>query len=278
MGTTKTTLRKEGATRTDLHYIEPQKIVVDWDENPRQDYGDIDWLVDSIAKEGVQIPVKVYSKDGKLHLAHGFRRMKATLMAIERGDTIEKIPAQQVANNMESILADHFTLNSGKPMTVLEQSNAVHRLIKVSGMSQAEASRRIGMAKSRVNVLVNFAEKASTKLRKAVEDGTIAFDTATRLIRDTEGIEEQNNALKDAIDITKRTEDATGNGEMKKKKKASLTAVKRATGNKTLTPFERILQVGDSLEGTDFGDKFNTVVRMVREKKSVKEIKDSLGL
>lgn len=269
----KTTLRKEGATRTDLHYIEPQKIVVDWGENPREDYGDIDSLVDSIATKGVQVPVKVFSKDGKLHLAHGFRRMRATLMAIERGDKVEKIPAQQVANNIESILEDHFTLNSGKPMSAIEQSKAIIKLINISGASQAEVGRRISMAKSRVNVLVTFGEKASTKLKQSVQENVIGFDTAIRLIRDTEGVTEQNEALEKAIELTGQEV-----GTTKKRKKASLTSVNRATGNRKSSPFERALIFGDDLVGTEFGDKFNIVIRMARDNKSIDEVKEFLGL
>jgi hypothetical protein len=271
-GARKTTLRKEGASRTDLYYIEPEKIVVDWDENPRVDYGDVESLSESIAHKGVQVPIKVYSKDGKLHLAHGFRRMKATLMAIERGEKVEKIPAQQVANNMESILEDHFTLNSGKPITVLEQANGIIKLMNMSGASQAEISRRISMATSRVNVLVTFGEQASTKLKKAVEDGVIGFDKAIRLIRDTDGVKEQNEALDKAIDIS------AGENNGKKKRKVSLTAVKRATGNKTLSPFERVLKIGDELEGTEFGEKFNHIIRMARDNKPIEEVKEYLGV
>lgn len=278
MGNVKTTLRKEGASRTDLHYIEPEKIVVDWDENPRKDYGndeEMDFLINSISMEGVKVPVKVYSKGGKLHLAHGFRRMKATLIAIERGANVEKIPAQQVANNMETILIDHFTLNSGKPLSVVEQSNALIELMKKTGMSQAEAARRIGLSKPRVNVLVNFGDKASTPVKKAVQDGVIGFDTATRLIRDTEGIEEQNDALEKAINITSES-DGTPEGDTPKKRRASLTAVKKATGSHVMTPFERLVAVGDKVQHTEFGETLNKVLHMARNKRDVEKIANYL--
>lgn len=269
MAKEKTNLRKEGASRTDLYYIDPRKIVVDWDENPRKDYGDdMDFLVNSIANEGVKVPIKVYSKDGKLHLAHGFRRMKATLIAIERGENVEKVPAQQVANNMEAILMDHIVLNSGKELNILELSFTISKLMKLSGISQAEVSRRLGLNVSRVNLLVNFEEKASTPVKKAVQEGVIGLDTATRLIRDTDGIEEQNKALEHAITLT-GAENPGG-----KKKRASLTAIKKATGSHILTPFERLVQVGDALQGTEFGDTFNSILNMARKKRDVKKIVD----
>lgn len=273
MVSTKTSLRKEGATRTDLYYIDPTKILVDWEENPRKDYGseeDMEFLINSIANEGVKVPIKVYSKEGELYLAHGFRRMKATLIAIERGEKIEKVPAQQVTNNVETILMDHFTLNSGKPMTVGEQSYTLAKLMKVSGMSQADVARRVGLFPSRVSVLIGFEDKASTPLKKAVQEGVIGFETATRLIRETEGIEAQNKALEEAIKIT--DQDNGGN----KKRKASLKAVKKATGSKLLTPFERLVQVGDEVQGTEFGDRLNSILNMARKKREVSKIVDYL--
>ncbi|MEX0597503.1 MAG: ParB N-terminal domain-containing protein [Candidatus Paceibacterota bacterium] len=272
MATEKTTLRKEGATRTDLYYIDPRKIVVDWDENPRKDYGpdeEIEEMVNSIINEGVKVPIKVYSKEGKLHLAHGFRRMKATMIAIERGDNIERVPAQQVPYNMEAILMDHITLNSSKPLNVVEKSALYLQIMKKSGINQAELGRRLGIAKSSINVLVNFEEKASTPVKKAVLNGTLGFEGATRLIRDTEGVDAQNEALKKAIEDT--GQEGTSNGG-NKKKRASLTAVKKATGSNTLTPFERLVQVADGVQGTEFGDLLNSVVNMARKKRDVNKI------
>src|SRR5690606_41041461 len=103
------------AKRTDLFNIDPRLIKVDWDSNPREDYGDEDFeeLKESIRSNGVEMPLLVFidKVSNEIALAHGFRRMKAISQLIEEGVEITSVPIKNIPNNLETILAYHLTLN-----------------------------------------------------------------------------------------------------------------------------------------------------------------------
>lgn len=269
MSKKETTLRKEGATRKDSYFIDPRTIVINWKENPREDYGtdeEFEFLTNSISKEGVKEPVRVYSNNGELTLAHGFRRMKSTLEAIKRGVNIERIPVMQVPNNEESILVDHFTLNSAKPMNSVEKGDALLRLMNLTGENQSQIAERVGMNKVSTNKLIMFAQKASTPVKKSVISGELSFTNAISLIRDTEGTSNQNEVLGKAKKKTMK------NG----KTVVTIKAIKKASGTQRVLPYNKLINVANELKGTEFGDSLLELVKMINNDESTENIVSNL--
>lgn len=54
----------------------PSQIIVDETKNLREEYGDIQELMNNIIQNGLRNPVKAYQKDGQTFLREGFRRMR----------------------------------------------------------------------------------------------------------------------------------------------------------------------------------------------------------
>ncbi len=282
MGTkTKKVSLREVGRRTDMYILNPKDIKINWDDNPRKDYGgeDFDNLVESIKEHGVKTPIKVIAKDGEFWLSHGFRRMKAVNKAIEDGVEITGVYVQ-LAKNQEESLIDHFVLNSGKPMNPAEKAEGIVRYMAMTKCNQAETAKKLGMHQSQVSLYILFAENASTQVKRAVEDQKLTFSGAMELVKNTDDVMEQNKILNDQFEKVKETGvivNSVARNNKKRKRKINAKSVKKATGAQTLTPFERVLDVADKLENTPLGDQLQTIIQMIRRKADTKEIIDNVN-
>jgi len=199
--------------------------------------------------------------------------MKATLEAIERGTEIERIPARQVANNMEEILFDHFSLNNSKSLSPLEKGEGMIRIMSYKGYNKSEVAERLGIDKSNANKYMKFATEASSALKKAVTSGNISYSAAFQVINDSDGIDEQNKTLYKVLEAV------GGEDEGKKKgKRATVSNVKKTTGSKRVTNFDRLIELKDSLEGTTMGDKLSVIIDLIEKKESTARIKEVLAM
>jgi len=199
------------ATRSDAYSVDPRDINVNHQANPRQDYGDAEEfneLKESIKLNGLMQPVAIYidQKDGRLHLAHGFRRMKAILELITEGVNFEKIRVFEVPNNEESILIQHFVMNTGKKLSDLELGDTLNKLTTYMGKDNfAEVGRRTGIKYEKVVKLINFARKSSTKIKDAVKAKELSLTTAVSMVNALDSVPEQNQALEEAKDHVAKT-------------------------------------------------------------------------
>lgn len=192
----------ENLKRKDIFKINPLDILVNFEDNPRADYGtEEDWgtLKESIRQEGVKEPVRIFqnNKEDGWSLAHGFRRVRAVLELIEEGEDIKEILAFKVTNNPETILLDHLSLNSGKPLNDVERSNIVLRLENF-GYDPKEIARKTGMQLQKVYVLLRFAKEAKKELKDAVINGEMKFTTAMEVLRASIDHDQQNEILEKA--------------------------------------------------------------------------------
>lgn len=191
------------ATRKDAYSIDPRKINVNHEDNPRNDYGDEEEFgefKESIRIYGLLQPVAVYidPNEGTAHLAHGFRRMKAILELIEEGVNFESIPVIQVENNEETVLIQHFVMNTGKKLSDLELGDTLLKLSILMGEENyAEISRRTGINALKVSELIKFAKKASSKLKLMVREKKLTLKNAKSLAT-AKDIRGQNEALAEA--------------------------------------------------------------------------------
>ena len=196
----------EKTSRKDSYTVKPLDIVVDHSTNVRLDYGDdeeFQELKASIAENGLLQPVAVYldQETGFLHLAHGFRRMKAVLELLDEKVVIERIPVFEMPNNEETILISHFVMNTGKKLTDLELGETLNKLTKLMGEDDFKTvSKRTGIEYVKVLRLVNFARKSSSKIKKLVKEKELSISTAIELVNNTNSVTHQNEAIDKAIE------------------------------------------------------------------------------
>lgn len=213
----KANLRNNEATkRTDSYTVDPRVIKIDWDANPRKDYGTAEEqqeLMDSIQAEGVLTPLFVYidKKDNSLNLAHGFRRMRAITNLIEAGlaDDLTAVPIKQIEYNMETIMQYHLTLNNGKPLSDVEISYTLAQLFKYSGEDYNIVAKKANMSYQKVYNLINYRMSATTQSISMVEKGEISLSNAMDIAKQSNGSDEQNETLETA------RKNATSNGRTK---------------------------------------------------------------
>ena len=103
-------------------------------------------LSESIQSYGILNPLTVRLRCGKYELVAGERRLRAARMA-----GLREVPCILVDVNMEdaSLLALIENLQR-KDLDFLEEAEGLQRLIRMFGMSQEEAARRIGKSQSAV--------------------------------------------------------------------------------------------------------------------------------
>lgn len=158
--------------------LTPSSIKINWQDNTRVDYGDIDSIKDFITKNGTDklSPIKVRKIHGKHEyiLCHGYRRMKAITELINTGKNINYVIAIVVTNKYtdEDALIDHITENAGKSLNALEQADTFFRL-KQAGKTQAQIAKSIGKTSVYVSNMLKLA-KASDEVKSVIRDGFIS--------------------------------------------------------------------------------------------------------
>jgi ParB/RepB/Spo0J family partition protein len=137
--------------------VPPSAIIHDEKVNPRFDYGDIEELMTSILENGIRNPLKGYEKDGKIVLKDGHRRMRAVRLAIEKGKKIERVPVivEKRPLNEEERTLEFLIYNEGKPLTMLEQSEVVKRLLNF-GWKTTDVVKKTGKARGYIENLISL--------------------------------------------------------------------------------------------------------------------------
>lgn len=170
-------------TKTDLLKIDPRAIIVNYDENPRKDYGDLEELKNSIKENGVRDAVKIKNTKEGIVLVHGFRRMTAVLQLIKEGFEVPRIPATAVSKGYteQDSLVDHILCNSGKPLTLLEEALTYKSLIDL-GYTQTEISKKIGKTQASVSNTLKLSE-LSKKVQNIIIKGKISSSLALEIAK-----------------------------------------------------------------------------------------------
>lgn len=189
--------------RKDLYQANPLQIKYDESTNPRKDYGDEDFeeLVENIRVNGLLVPISVYrdKETNELHLAHGFRRFRAIRRLLDEGVNIELIPVTIVKNNLEEILMQHITLNSGKPLSEIETAYTLWKINNLMGGANIKLlAERVGMNYQKVINLINYYDNSTTVNKEMVEKGEMSFTIGLAVAKQSNGTEDQNNLLNEA--------------------------------------------------------------------------------
>ncbi len=154
--------------------VSPSLIVADEQINPRSEYGDIEELMNSILENGIRNPLKGYKNGDKIILKDGHRRMRAVNLALTKGHKIERVPViiEQGALNDEERTLEFLIYNDGKPLTMLEQSEVIKRLLNF-GWKTTDVVKKTGKARGYIENLIMLT-KTSMKVQHHIKEGKIS--------------------------------------------------------------------------------------------------------
>jgi ParB/RepB/Spo0J family partition protein len=196
----------EGVKRYDAIMVDPRVIRIEEGFNVRDfstpdNMAHVETLAQSIAEVGVLNPLVIRYDDDQVWLVDGESRLRATLLAIQRGASIDKIQAvQQVVKADEAHrVATLITRNSGKPLSPLEQSVVIGRLAAF-GWDEEEMAKQTNLSPAYVTVLLKL-NSAPVKIKKMVSEGKVSASLAVSQLRDhgeTKAVEVLSNALNHA--------------------------------------------------------------------------------
>jgi ParB/RepB/Spo0J family partition protein len=155
-------LKDLSSGRTDVYKIDPRIIQIKegWNSRDMSDPANqahIDELSKSIAEVGVKRPLTVVMEGNVPFLTDGECRLRATLLAIKNGADIKTVPVtgeDRYANEADRIFSQ-ILLNSGKPLTGIEQAKVFKRLLDL-GWKQNEIASKAGISGGRVSQLLEL--------------------------------------------------------------------------------------------------------------------------
>lgn len=183
--------------------IEPGFNCRDYSQKDNQEW--VERLSYMIEAEGVQEPITLFQrkdKPGIYFLADGECRLRATMMALERGAPIKTIPAKlekRLTSDAERIFAQ-WRRNSGKNFTAMEMASAFKRCLDY-GYDTSEIAKRAGLSVQRVDQILDFDAEASTGIKDAVAQGQISVSLATTIVNQTKSAMEAEKAVKKAVAV-----------------------------------------------------------------------------
>ena len=261
------TLRKANdlglVSRKDRFVADPTTIIVNWDENPRKDFGTEEELAE--LKESIMSPMYVMGSGQDLHLMHGFRRMKVVLELVAEGVDI-RVPVEQF-NNMEEAMLAHFTLNNtSKPLNDLELGETLSRYAKlINDDNYQNISNKTGINYQKVVRLMNFMKEASSQIKTAVSSKEISMTSAIELVANTSDIVEQNNVLAEV----KSTKKEGGKATHKHVKKA----IRKTTGKSIVSDdYTYLWTVLEAAEGTAMNKAMQSLLISIEKGVSFEEL------
>lgn len=180
-------LQDMASGRKDLYMMDPALLCEDPGWNVRQDgevlHGHIRELADSIKGVGVLEPLTVYLRDGKPYVTNGFCRLAAVRLAMEEGAEIKAVPVRvedRSFNDADRVLS-MITRNSGLPLTPLEKSAVVKRLLGY-GWQKPDIVAKTGLALSYVNFLCSLAA-LDPEIQAQIARGELSADTALKAVQ-----------------------------------------------------------------------------------------------
>lgn len=185
-------------------------IMIDEKLNPREDYGNIEELMASIAENGLRNAVKGFQKDGKIFLREGFRRMRAVKLAIEKGFQIDRVPMllEERAMTEEERTLEFLINNDGKPFTMLEQSEVIRRLLNF-GWKVTDIVKKTGKARGYIENLIHLT-KVPLKVHNFIKEDKISAHAVIQIIAASKG-----NAEKVVQDVEAAMQNAKEAGKEK---------------------------------------------------------------
>lgn len=188
--------------RKDLFMIDPEKLVELPGWNVRKPGKELDahvrWLADSIKERGVQEPLTIWMDEGRPTVTNGHCRLLAVKLAQKEGADIKAVPVrveERYGNEGDRILS-MITRNAGKPLSPLETSEVLKRLVAY-GWSEEEVARKTGYGIGQTKNLLMLSSLPKD-LTNPIEKGQVSASLVVEKVR-KHGQEGARQAIDSAI-------------------------------------------------------------------------------
>lgn len=184
--------------KKDIFMVDPRSIIFNAEENPRKFYGtpaEKKELRESIRTNGVEVPLKIMNTPEGPKLIHGFRRMDAVMSLIAEGVDIKYVKCEPVGRGYseEDALLDHIVLNSGRPLTPMEQAGIFKALINLE-WTQVQIAERTGMTQSNVSNILKLAD-LPMKVQNMINNGQVSSTMVLSLLKTCGGDHKKLEAI-----------------------------------------------------------------------------------
>lgn len=272
--------------RTDLFKLDPRSINVVEGFNVRQDYGNMDALVESIRENGVRVPVKGYKKDGEFFLTDGHRRLQAAILLVGEGVEIRIPFVTEKSPSETDRLLDMFLCNDGKSLNAIEQADLVSRLSKL-GLENKEIAQKIGVSVVTINNMMTTS-KLPASLKKKIAAKEITATLVLNMIRSKKDLTVDN--IEQHIDniLHPEAEKVTYIGETNDVAPSAPTKItaktlKQATNTEnSIGHFKKLIRKMEDLDNglviTENKEMFDFVYEMVNGKYNYDQLLAKFGI
>lgn len=170
--------------RRDLYMMDPEKLVEDPGWNVRKAGPELDvhirWLADSIKEKGVQEPLTIWMNGDIPTVTNGHCRLLAVKIVKAEGAEIKTVPVrveERYANEGDRILS-LITRNSGRPLTPLETSEVLRRLVAY-GWGTADLVKKTGYGLGQIINLLKLSTlgpELTTSVQKGEVSASLVID------------------------------------------------------------------------------------------------------
>ena len=169
------------AKRKDMLQLPFSQIEIEIGFNVRFDYGDIDELANSIAENGVLVPLRGYKIRGedRYIITDGHRRYAAVKRLEDRDEEYSRILipflVESTKQTEEDRIAGMWVFNSGKPLSILEKAFVVERLLD-RGWTISDIAKKVGKSVTHIRDCKILCE-AGVDLHNLIIEGKVAGTT-----------------------------------------------------------------------------------------------------
>lgn len=174
----------------------PVEDIVPGPMQPRQSFSreGLEELRDSIAENGILQPLTVRAKGDRFELIAGERRLRAARMA-----GLGEVPCLVLDVDMEKSGVIALIENiQRRDLNFVEEAEGIHQLIRLFGLSQEQAARRLGKSQSAIANKLRILRLPDDVLSRLRDEG-LTERHARALLR-LESPEQQRQALDFMID------------------------------------------------------------------------------
>ena len=233
--------------RSDIHRVDPRKLVIvpGWnfrDEGPELDEH-IDMLAHSIAQVGVKVPIQVKLEDGKMVVKAGHCRTLATMRAINHYKaeikTVPVVSVDRYANDADLILEQVIT-NSGKPPTALQEARIYKKLLDM-GWNQGDIGKKVGKSNGRISQILSLLEMPAI-VQAQVATGAVSASLAQQVVKSSETPAQASQALQEAVKVAQGEGRKVRPGDLGTKN--AMTIIKEVFENSDIDCSEETIREG----------------------------------
>ena len=267
----------EKSSRSDMITIDIRTIDVNWDDNVRRNYNEIDALAESIKLHGLKDPLKVSKVKGEERyiLVDGHRRYKAISSLLEQGVPISRVKAMVVTNNPETRLAEMIITGVQKQtLHPVEQAEAFLRL-KNYGWDVKKIASMLGESgdgKMRLNLVYRYLKLAEAPevIKQRCLKGEISHDTVIKIIETNDGDYGKTvEIVESAIEANTITNEVGIKEVIKVKtrdvfKKDKTSKEAEVVKEKKQTFLQKLEEISDEMFSSDNTDVIDDLIKLMR--------------